>query len=83
MFRDESRIVYLITKNSSNDRFTIKNLNTTLYTVKNHMKINKIMKVAIPRNACGLGLLTWRQIKNILNEIFEMNKIEIFIYTLN
>lgn len=80
---DKNRFIYyLITKKRYWEKPTYENLNNCLIELYNHMMINKMKKLAIPRLGCGLDRLNWDTVKRMLEKIFENSDIEISVYSL-
>ena len=45
------------------------------------MEENCVTSIAMPKIACGLDLLDWRQVKILIEEVFEGSSIAIVVYT--
>ncbi|XP_055376317.1 ADP-ribose glycohydrolase OARD1-like [Condylostylus longicornis] len=73
-------IYYLVTKTLSYQKPTYGSLASSLLSMKNHMISNNVDKLAMPRIGCGLDGLTWNKVKEIINETFQNENVEIVIY---
>lgn len=80
---ENQHIYYLVTKAHSWNKPTIKNFTNSLYDMKNHMLLNNVKKIAMPRIGCGLDRLSWFTVRNIIQSVFSDTEIEINVYYLS
>jgi O-acetyl-ADP-ribose deacetylase (regulator of RNase III) len=77
------RSVYnLITKERYFDKPNHDSLGRALRAMRRDALERNIKKIAMPRIGCGLDLLEWEQVRNLLVSVFKDTDIEITIYTL-
>lgn len=60
-----------------------KNLWSTLRHLKEDLTQNGIKKLAIPKLGCGLDLLDWRIVRNMIEVIFQESGIEVLVCCFN
>ncbi|CAG9766890.1 unnamed protein product [Ceutorhynchus assimilis] len=70
-------VYYLVTKKDSTGKPTYYTLWKSLFKMRDHIKENKVTKLAIPRLGCGLDRLEWDKVKAMLEYLFTDMKIEI------
>ena len=75
-------IYYLITKEKYSHKPTYKSLADSLTSMKEHMLRNGVMKLSMPRIGCGLDLLEWRKVEEMLRDMFCDMDLQITVYTL-
>lgn len=76
-------IYYLVTKERSTGKPTLRTLWSSLTCLKNHMVENNIKKLAIPQIGCGLDRLNWSDVKQMLEYLFKDEDVEILVYILD
>lgn len=72
-------IYYLVTKRFSNGKPSYKNLCSSLIHLRDHMLINNVSSLAIPRVGCGLDKLNWKKVKILLELCFLNTDIQILV----
>ena len=78
----KERYVYnLVTKEKYYEKPTMRALRLSLQEMRKHMEENSVTSIAMPKIACGLDLLDWRQVKILIEEVFEGSSIAIVVYT--
>ena len=78
----KERYVYnLVTKEKYFEKPTMRALSLSLQEMRKHMEENSVTSIAMPKIACGLDLLDWRQVKILIEEVFEGSSIAIVVYT--
>ena len=77
---DNRHVFYLITKELYYHKPTYQSLENCLLKLYLDCKSMNINKIAMPKIGCGLDLLAWPKVENILNKIFI--DIQIIIYDL-
>ena len=83
VIRDKERYVYnLVTKAVFHLKPTTKSLHRALINLREHMTINKVDHVCMPRIGCGLDRLKWQQVKRLIEEVFAKEPVKITIYNL-
>ncbi|WAR08676.1 OARD1-like protein [Mya arenaria] len=83
VLKDESRFVYyLITKTKYNDKPTYKTLESSLEAMKKHCLANDVTAVSMPRIGCGLDLLKWPQVEDLLIQVFMDTDIKVTVYSI-
>ncbi|KAH1005474.1 hypothetical protein HUJ04_006454 [Dendroctonus ponderosae] len=81
-FYDEKNkrfVYYLVTKKESTGKPTYFTLWKSLCKMRDHVKENKVEKIAIPRIGCGLDRLEWDKVKSMLITLFENVDVEIIV----
>lgn len=63
-------VYYLITKEKYWQKPTLSALRASLESMRNHMMLNDITRVAMPRIGCGLDGLVWPEVKEIIAQVF-------------
>lgn len=70
-----TKILYLFTKNRSNELPKLRNIETSLRAMARLLKGEETSKgvvhLSVPRLACGLDRQNWLVIKDLLNKVFE------------
>ncbi|KAF4523060.1 hypothetical protein B566_EDAN013048 [Ephemera danica] len=74
-------IYYLITKPKSTDKPTIQTLESSLQCLREHCDLKNVTQLAMPRIGCGLDLLKWSQVTELLRKIFSNSGISIVVYS--
>ncbi|KAJ6632824.1 ADP-ribose glycohydrolase OARD1 [Pseudolycoriella hygida] len=64
----ERYIYYMVTKTAVYDKPTYQNMFSSLTTMRDHMKLNNVSKLAIPKIGCGLDGLNWSKVMDQLHE---------------
>merc|ERR1712004_621072 len=79
---DKGRYIYnLVTKEKYFDKPTMATLRSSLLKMEEHMVRKGIEEVAMPRIGCGLDLLEWRRVKQLLEEVFKDSGRKIVVFT--
>lgn len=73
------KVFNLITKKKYSDKPTYKTLKESLIKMKEYAVANKINKIAMPQIACGLDMLSWNKVRDIIQEVFEDTNIKIIV----
>ncbi|XP_046752685.1 uncharacterized protein LOC124415963 isoform X2 [Diprion similis] len=74
-------VFYLVTKQASTDKPTMDTMKQSLFALRQRCIELKVTEIAMPRIGCGLDELQWKDIKSIVEEIFE-NGFVITVYHL-
>uniref|UniRef100_A0A336KNZ2 CSON013127 protein n=2 Tax=Culicoides sonorensis TaxID=179676 RepID=A0A336KNZ2_CULSO len=74
-------IYYLVSKNETYSKPTYQDLNYSLEAMRNHMRENKVSKLAMPRIGCGIDGLQWDKVSDLIKEVFKNENVEVTIYT--
>lgn len=69
----------LVTKKFYWDKPTYKNVESSLYMMKDYCLSLNIKTIAMPRIASGLDRLLWERVKNIIIDVFKDTDIKIII----
>lgn len=69
----------LVTKKRYYHKPTYESLTKTLESMKYHVVMSEIEKIAMPRIACGLDKLEWDRVKEIIEEVFDDVDVEILV----
>jgi len=77
----EKYILYLITKEKHWQKPSYENLFLTIKNLRLFCDKNKIMKLALPKIACGIDQLDWSQIRTIIRYNFKGAKTKILVFT--
>jgi O-acetyl-ADP-ribose deacetylase (regulator of RNase III) len=72
----------LVTKKKYWNKPTYDNLQKTLYMMKEKAIEFNITKIAMPKIGCGLDRLSWPQVREIIEEVFQNTDIEILVCSL-
>lgn len=80
--RGERYIYYLVTKEKYWNKPTYDSLKSSLLAMKKHSMVNKVKCICMPKIGCGLDMLKWDKVKDILNDVFKDQDITIIVYTL-
>ena len=80
--KEKRFIYYLITKEKYSHKPTYKSLADSLTSMKEHMLRNGVMKLSMPRIGCGLDLLEWGKVEEMLRDMFSDMDLQITVYTL-
>ena len=79
---DKRRYIYnLVTKEKYFEKPTMATLRGSLLKMEEHMVRKGIEEVAMPRIGCGLDLLEWRRVKELLEEVFKDSGKKIVVFT--
>ena len=82
VLRQKERYIYnLVTKEKYYEKPTMTTLRNSLTEMQKHMQKKGVEGVAMPRIGCGLDLLQWRQVKQLLEEVFKNSDSNIVVYT--
>ena len=84
VIRLPNRIIYnLVTKKNAWDKPLLSDLKNSLITCRNFSLSDGIKILAMPRIGCGLDGLNWeKQVKPMLEEVFENTNIKILVVNL-
>ena len=81
-FRADNNIVYnLITKTNHYEKPTIDTIKTTLLAMRDHALGLNLRCIAMPKIACGLDGMDWREISSLIEQTFKNSGITIYVYT--
>ncbi|XP_018787976.1 PREDICTED: O-acetyl-ADP-ribose deacetylase 1-like isoform X2 [Bactrocera latifrons] len=81
VLQDKERyIYYLVTKPQSWGSPTYDSLRASLVAMREHMRKNKVHKLAIPRIGCGIDGLEWDKVSAELCKVFDSEELEIVVY---
>lgn len=75
----EDNVFNLITKSRYWNKPTYETLENALEQMKYICEVNYISKIAMPIIGCGLDRLQWKNVKVIINNIFQDSDIEILV----
>jgi hypothetical protein len=75
-------IYYLVTKEKYWMKPSIETLELCLVNMRNHMLVNNINHISIPKLGCGLDRLKWCEVKDTITTIFKDDNITIDVYSL-
>lgn len=64
-------IYYLVTKTFSTGKPTYQHFWSSLKKMRDHIRKNKVTKLAIPRLGCGLDRLEWSRVKSMIEYLFK------------
>lgn len=73
-------VYYLMTKRTSTQKIRISNLRKSLTEMKKHMKVNGVMKIAMPMLEGGLADLKWEHVFRLLERVFSKSPIQLILY---
>lgn len=73
-------IFYLITKQNSSGKPTMETVRQAIKSLRDECLKRGVEKLAMPRIGCGLDRLSWRNVKDALNEEFSSMDIELVVY---
>ncbi|KAG4077549.1 hypothetical protein HA402_002976 [Bradysia odoriphaga] len=81
VLKDDNRFIYyMVTKATFYQKPTYQSMYASLTAVKDHMKLNNVTKLAIPKIGCGLDGLNWDKVKDQLHEVFSDEAFDIVVY---
>ncbi|XP_037045271.1 ADP-ribose glycohydrolase OARD1 [Bradysia coprophila] len=81
VLKDDKRFIYyMVTKATFYQKPTYQSMYSSLTAVKDHMKLNNVTKLAIPKIGCGLDGLNWDKVKDQLYEVFSEEAFDIVVY---
>ncbi|XP_027026073.2 ADP-ribose glycohydrolase OARD1 [Tachysurus fulvidraco] len=80
--RGERFVYYLITKEKYNDKPTNETLRQSLEAMKAHCLENGVTRLSIPRIGCGLDKLSWKNVSEIIEEVYQHTNVTITVYSL-
>lgn len=75
----EGKVFNLITKERYYGKPTLTTMRNSLIKMKEICLEENIIKIAMPKIGCGLDQLDWKDVKQMLFEVFEDTDIEIFV----
>lgn len=73
-------VFYLITKNESHLKPTLKSLRKAVYELRRHCDEFKVANLAIPRLGCGLDQLDWPTVRQIIAKAFRNSATKVTVY---
>lgn len=80
VLQDKDRFIYyLVTKQNSSGKPTLRTLFASLLKMRQHIEQNKVKKLAMPRIGCGLDRLEWSEVKPMLEYIFQDVDVKIVV----
>nr|XP_020467452.1 O-acetyl-ADP-ribose deacetylase 1-like isoform X2 [Monopterus albus] len=74
-------VYYLVTKKKASHKPKYDNLKMSLEDMRSHCLENGVTRISIPRIGCGLDRLQWKEVSNILDEVFKDACISITVYS--
>ncbi|XP_076272304.1 uncharacterized protein LOC143203879 isoform X1 [Rhynchophorus ferrugineus] len=77
--KNKRYIYYLVTKKESTGKPTYNSLWKSLWKMREHIVLNQVKKLALPRIGCGLDRLEWDVVKNMLEYLFKDGSTEITV----
>ena len=81
-FRADNNLVYnLITKATLYGKPTTDKIKTTLLAMRDHALGLSLRFIAMPKTACGLDGMDWREISSLIEQTFKNSGITIYVYT--
>ncbi|VEN51359.1 unnamed protein product [Callosobruchus maculatus] len=80
---DQRRLYYLISKEKSYQKPTYRTIWEALLNLGEKLLTANVLKLAIPKLACGRDGLDWRIIRNMLEVLFRFTGIEILVCSWN
>ncbi|VEN42942.1 unnamed protein product [Callosobruchus maculatus] len=80
---DQRRLFYLISKGKSYPKPTYRTVWEALLDLREKLLTANVLKLAIPKLACGRDGLDWRIIRNMLEVLFRFTGIEILVCSWN
>lgn len=69
----------LVTKKISSQKPTYESLMTCLYDLEYHCRHLGVKKLVIPRIGCGLDRLNWNKVREMIQEVFVDDDIDILV----
>lgn len=79
--RQDRFVYYLITKEHYYDKPTYQTLRQSLEAMRNHVLVNDVQHLAMPKIGCGLDGLQWPKVKDLLDEVFADVDVQITVWT--
>lgn len=79
--RQDRFVYYLITKEHYYDKPTYQTLQRSLEAMRNHILLNDVQHVDMPKIGCGLDGLQWGKVKELIEEVFRDVDIQITVWT--
>lgn len=79
--RQDRFVYYLITKESYFNKPTYETLHLSLQSLRNHLILNEVQQLAMPRIGCGLDGLQWPKVKDLIEEVFRDTEIQVNVWT--
>lgn len=59
---------------------TYESLESSLKSMRDHMKANSVKQVAMPQIGCGLDMLKWPEVEDRIRRVFNEEDVEIDVY---
>ena len=79
--RGNSSIYYLVTKPVYWTKPKIEDVEASLRAMRNQMQLRGENKLAMPYIGCGRDKLNWKDVRRVIQRVFEHDDIDICIYT--
>lgn len=79
--REERFVYYLITKEHYYDKPTYQTLHQSLEAMRDHIMLNDVKVLAMPKIGCGLDGLQWPKVKDLIVEVFQHCELQINVWT--
>ena len=76
-------IYNLVTKENYYGKPTYESLEQSLVFMRNHAVKNKVEKIAMPKIGCGLDLLNWEVVSELIKKVFCETNIKITVFYLD
>ncbi|KAH8379268.1 hypothetical protein KR009_003972, partial [Drosophila setifemur] len=73
---DQRYIYYMVTKPQSWGKPTYDSLQASLEQMREHMRKNRVDKLAIPKIGCGIDGLEWDKVNAVLEYVFGKEQLE-------
>ena len=81
---DQNKFIYnLVTKEKYYGKPTYESLEQSLVFMRNHAVENKVHKIAMPKIGCGLDLLNWDVVSDLIKKVFRETNIKIIVFYLD
>ena len=81
-FRADNNLVYhLITEDNHYEKPTTDTIKTTLFAMRDHALGQNLSCIAIPKIACGLDGMDWRDVSSLIEQTFKNSVITIYVYS--
>ena len=78
-FENNKFIYNLVTKENSYDKPTYESLEQSLVFMRNHAIEHNVHEIAMPKIGCGLDLLNWEDVSNLIKKVFRETNIKITV----
>ena len=78
---DQNKFIYnLVTKEKYYGKPTYESLEQSLVFMRNHAVEHKVHKIAMPKIGCGLDLLNWDVVSDLIKKVFRETSIKITVF---